>query len=78
MGMAHRQASSALITEFIMDRVRQNVNLKPKEIMNDYQMEFGATISYMKAYIAREMALNMIRGSHENSFQQLPLYCKEL
>ncbi|XXG61870.1 hypothetical protein AAC387_Pa05g0364 [Persea americana] len=78
MGMAHRQASSVLVTEFIMDRVRQNVKLKPKEIMIDYQLESGATISYKKAYIAREMALNMIHGLYEDSFQQLPLYCKEL
>ncbi|XXG69188.1 hypothetical protein AAC387_Pa06g2118 [Persea americana] len=77
MGMAHRQASSALFTEFIMDRVRQNANLKLKEIMNDYQIEFGATISYRKAYIKREMALKMIRGLYGDSFQQLPLYCNK-
>ena len=46
--------------------------------MNDYQMEFGTTISYRKAYIAREMALNMVTGTYEDLFQQLPLYCKEL
>ena len=78
MGMAHRQASSVLIIELIVDRVRQIVKLKPKEIINDYQMEFRATITYRMAYIAREMAPNMIRGSYEDSFQQLPLYCKEL
>lgn len=78
MGMANRQASLALITKFIMDGVRQNINLKPKEIMNDYQMEFEKTVNYRKAYIARKMALNMVRGSYEDSFQQLPLYCKEL
>lgn len=78
MGMAHQQATSALIREFIMERVRQNVNLKPKEIMNDYQMEFGSIISYRKAYIAKEMALCIVRGSYEESFQLLPRYCKEL
>eukprot|EP00268_Persea_americana_P043083 TRINITY_DN43197_c0_g1_i1.p1 TRINITY_DN43197_c0_g1~~TRINITY_DN43197_c0_g1_i1.p1 ORF type:complete len:123 (+),score=17.68 TRINITY_DN43197_c0_g1_i1:1027-1395(+) len=77
MGMAHRQASSTLITEFIMDRVKQNANLKLKEIMNDYQMEFGATISYRKAYIEREMAMNMICGSYGESFQQLPAGCNK-
>ncbi|XXG59432.1 hypothetical protein AAC387_Pa04g1524 [Persea americana] len=69
MGMAHQQASSALSTKFITDRFKQNVNLKPKEIMNDYHTEFGATISYRTSYIAREMALNMVCGSYEDSFQ---------
>ena len=68
MGMAHRQATSALISEFIMDRVRKNVDLKLKEIMNDYQMEFGLTISYRKALIASEMALRTVQGSYEESF----------
>ena len=78
MGMAHRQATSTLITKFIMERVRQNVNLKPKEIMNDYQMEFGSTISYRKAYMGKEMALRMVHGSYEEPFQLLPLYYKKL
>ncbi|RWR83613.1 Transposase, MuDR, plant [Cinnamomum micranthum f. kanehirae] len=64
MGIAHKQASALLISEFIMDRVRQNVNLKPKEIMNDYQMEYGTTISYRKAHIAKEIALRAVRGSY--------------
>ena len=46
--------------------------------MNDYQMEFGSTISYRKAYIAKKMAVRMVRGSYEESFQLLPLYYKEL
>ena len=78
MGMAHQQAMLALITEFIMDKVRQNPDLKSKEIMNDYQIEFGSTISYRKALIAKEMALRVVRGSYEDSFKILPLYCIEL
>ena len=78
MGMAHRQVSLALIIEFIIDRVKQNVNLNSKEIMNDYQMEFGGSISYRKAYIASEVSLNMVRGSYKDSSQQRPFCCKEL
>lgn len=41
-------------------------------------MEFGSTISYKKAYIAKEITFCMVCGSYEESFQLLPLYCKEL
>lgn len=41
-------------------------------------MEFGSTISYRKALIAKEMAFPIVRGSYEESFQLLPLYCIEL
>ena len=41
-------------------------------------MEFRVTISYMNAHIAKDVALRMVRGSYENSFKILPLYCAEL
>ena len=46
--------------------------------MNDYQMEFGTTITYRKAHVAKERALRAVRGSYEESFQMLPSYCIEL
>ena len=78
MGMSHKQASALLIANFIMEKVRQNVNLKPKEIMNNYQMEFGTTITYRKAHVAKEIALRAVRRSYKESFQMLPSYCIEL
>ena len=46
--------------------------------MNEYQKEFGTHITYRKAHIAKEMALHVVRGSYEESFKILPLYCREL
>ena len=68
MAMAHREASSELITEYIMDRVRSNNDLTPKEIINDFQMEFGCRITYKKAHKAKDIALRLIHGSYEESF----------
>lgn len=62
MDMSHWQASSELIVEYILDKVCLNNDLKPKELMNDYQMEFRATISYRKAHITKEIALHIVRG----------------
>ena len=72
MGMAHKQAKASLIANFVKDRLRFNNMYTPKEIMFDFQMEFGVTISYRKAYLGREIAMNEIRGSFEESFQILP------
>ena len=77
-GYAHPQASSKLIAEYILDKVRLNNNIKPKEIMDDFQMEFGVTISYKKTHITKDAALHMVRGSYEDSLKILPLYCAEL
>lgn len=77
-GTAHQQASAKPVVEFIEERVWYNDNLKPKDIINKYQMEFGTRISYKKAHMAREMALHKVRGSYGDSFQVLSLYCNEL
>ena len=60
MSTAHPQASSELITECILDKVHLNNNIKPKKIMDDFQMEFGVTISYRKAHIAKDAALHIV------------------
>ena len=61
-----------------MEKVRLNHNIRPKEIIDDYQMEFGVTISYRKVHMAKGIALHIVRGSYEESFKILPLYCEEL
>lgn len=60
MGIAHRQASLELIAKYILDKVWLNNNLRSKEIMNDNQMEFEATISYRKVHISKEIELCLV------------------
>jgi len=45
MSTAHPQALFEQIIEYILDKVRLYNNIKPKEIMDDFHMEFGVTIS---------------------------------
>ncbi|XXG46541.1 hypothetical protein AAC387_Pa02g1359 [Persea americana] len=78
MGMTHPQASSKLIEEFIEDRVRCNNHLKPTEIMNEHQKEFGTRITYRKAHIVRKIVLRVVQGSYQESLKIIPLYCREL
>lgn len=78
VGTAHLQTSAKLITDFIEGRVHCNNNIKPKEIINNYQTEFETNITYKKAHIAREFTLRKVQGSYEELFHILPLYFIEL
>ena len=78
MGTAHRQATAKLIAEVIEDKVQCNNDLRPKEIINECQIEFGTRITYRRAHMAKDLALYKVSGSYEESFMILPLYCNEL
>ena len=58
--LSHRQANMKWVLSCIMDRVRENINYKPKEIMRDIEQEYGVTIPYLKAHRAKERALELI------------------
>ena len=78
MGMAHKEATSALIAEFAKDRLRFNNKYTPKEIMFDFQKEFEVSLNYRKAQLAKEIAMHDIRSSFEESFKTILPYCMEL
>ncbi|CAA3012848.1 uncharacterized protein LOC111398915 [Olea europaea var. sylvestris] len=73
---SHRQASSWVIGRHIMQKLREpNQSLKPASIIDFMRQEFGINISYQKARKAVEHALELIRGSPEESYQKLASYC---
>lgn len=78
MGMAHPQATASLISNFIMEKVRLHPEYKLKQIINDVRLEFGVVVGYRKAHRAKEIVLDVIRGSYEQSFKIFPNYCTEL
>ena len=77
-GRNYPQATSCLIVEFIRQRLRVHQDYRPKEIMSDFQREFGVQISYRKAHMAKEIAKKQIRGSFEDSYRILCDYRLEL
>ena len=46
--------------------------------MEDMRKDMGVSISYVKAWRAREHALELVRGSPEESYAILPSYCAML
>nr|GEY63712.1 hypothetical protein [Tanacetum cinerariifolium] len=51
---------------------------KGKEIMTDMNGRFKIDISYSQAWRAKCYALQLLRGTPEESFSELPLYCHNL
>ena len=74
----HHQASVDWIVSFIEDRLRDNINYKPKDILHDIHKQYGITIPYKQAWRAKERGLAAIYGSSEEGYCLLPAYCEEI
>ena len=75
----HRQASSKYIGNHIKSKYQGiGRQYRPKDIQYDMEEELGIHISYDKAWRARETAFHSIRGTPEESYQTLPLWCSML
>lgn len=75
----HKQASCWMIGKHIMSKFEDpNIIYRPSNIQNDIRREFGIDINYYKAWMARECALELLRGSPELSYDRLAKYCNIL
>lgn len=74
----HHQASVDWIVSFIEERLRDNINYKPKDILHDIQKQYGITIPYKQAWRAKERGLAAIYGSSEEGYFLLPSYCEQI
>ncbi|KAE8685487.1 transcriptional corepressor LEUNIG-like isoform X7 [Hibiscus syriacus] len=77
----------ALYTKCVEDQLKVNKSRKDRfetrvywghEIMTDMNARFKISISYSQAWRAKCYALELLRGSPEVSFAQLPAYCHNL
>lgn len=76
--VGHHQASVDWIVSFIEDRLRENINYKPKDILHDIHKHYGITIPYKQAWRAKERGLQAIYGSSEEGYCLLPSYCEQI
>ncbi|GMY38847.1 Protein FAR1-RELATED SEQUENCE like [Fagus crenata] len=74
----HHQASVDWIVSFIEERLRDNINYKPKDILHDIHKQYGITIPYKQAWQAKERGLAAIYGSSEEGYCLLPSYCEQI
>ncbi|XP_027161326.1 uncharacterized protein LOC113762198 isoform X1 [Coffea eugenioides] len=74
----HHQASVDWIVNFIEERLRDNINYKPKDILHDIYKQYGIIIPYKQAWRAKERGLQAIYGSSEEGYCLLPAYCEQI
>jgi hypothetical protein len=74
----HNQAGASMVSAAIQGRVRDQPSYRPVEVVRDVLREQGVKVSYSTAWRAKEEALAIINGSHEEAYARLPQYCTDL
>jgi len=74
----HCNVDEEFISMEILPKVRADSSVKPKVIEDHFKDVYGVKISYMKAYRAKERAIEFINGSHAEAYSRLPKYCEEI
>lgn len=64
--------------EFILDRIKDNPKIQPKEIIAGIKREYGATISYSKALRGKTMAAAVHSGDFDKNYAVINEYCRQL
>lgn len=76
--LGHQQASVQWVANSVEQRLRENPNCKPKEILEEIHRVHGITLSYKQAWRGKERIMAAMRGSFEEGYRLLPQYCEQL
>ncbi|XP_021888647.1 uncharacterized protein LOC110807740, partial [Carica papaya] len=63
--LGHQQASVQWVANSVEQRLRENPNYKPKEILEEIHRVHGITLSYKQAWRGKERIMAAMRGSFE-------------
>lgn len=76
--LGHQQASVQWVANSVEQRLRENPNCKPKEILEEIHRVHGITLSYKQAWRGKERVMAVMRGSFEEGYRLLPQYCEQV
>lgn len=76
--LGHQQASVQWVANSVEQRLKENPNCKPKEILEEIHMVHGITLSYKQAWRGKERIMAAMRGSFEEGYRLLPQYCAQV
>lgn len=76
--LGHQQASVQWVANSVEERIRENPNYKPKEILEEIHRVHGITLSYKQAWRGKERIMTAVRGSFEEGYRLLPQYCEQI
>ncbi|XP_022156834.1 uncharacterized protein LOC111023667 [Momordica charantia] len=75
----HRQARSWVVGQLVKSNLEDvSRQYKPKDIINDMRKNYGVNIRYEKAWMAKNVALNLLIGSPKHSYTLLCKYGEAL
>ncbi|GJZ46209.1 phospholipase-like protein [Tanacetum coccineum] len=75
----HRNATTKMLCQLIILKFRDVTRVyRPKDIINDLNIEFNIDVSYKRAWKGKQLALKSNQGDPISSFAQLPYYCYNL
>ncbi|KAM3344049.1 hypothetical protein P3S68_026140 [Capsicum galapagoense] len=71
----HRNATSKVICDYILELVRDSSNvITPNFMVDEMRRKYGIIISYNKEWQAIQHAYKVIRGTAEENYNRLPSY----
>ncbi|RYQ91664.1 hypothetical protein Ahy_B09g097649 [Arachis hypogaea] len=70
----HSKLDSNTITEAIKSLVEADPSLKVKSVIAEVQSKFNYTVSYRKAWLAKQKSVEKIFGGWEASYKALPIW----
>ncbi|XP_027936964.1 uncharacterized protein LOC114191777 [Vigna unguiculata] len=76
--LGHHQASVQWVANSVEQRLKENPNYKPKEILEEIHRVHGITLSYKQAWRGKERIMAAMRGSFEEGYRLLPQYCEQV
>ena len=68
----NRNLTAAFVANEMYGRVLDNPHFEPKQIIREIELEHKYTISYAKAYRAKQKVFEMRFGTYEDSYDNLP------
>ncbi|XP_020273842.1 uncharacterized protein LOC109848639 [Asparagus officinalis] len=76
--LGHQQASVDWVANSVEERLRENPNYKPKEILEEIHRTHGITLTYKQAWRGKERIMAAVRCSLEEGYCLLPQYCRQV
>ncbi|RYR27668.1 hypothetical protein Ahy_B01g051691 [Arachis hypogaea] len=74
----HAKLDSETIADAIRPLVEANSSIKVKSIITEVQSRFNYTVSYRKAWLAKQKSVAKIFGDWKVSYQTLPVWLKSM
>lgn len=76
--LGHQQATVQWVANSVEQRLRENPNYKPKEILEEIHRVHGIALSYKQAWRGKERIMAAVRGSFEEGYRLLPQYTEQI